>query len=162
MNTRLQVEHPVTEMTTGIDIVQQQLRVARGEPLPMQQASAQSTGHAFECRINAEDPSSFTPSPGQIIEWSAPGGFGVRVDSHAGPGYRVPPYYDSLIAKLIVHGATRDDALARMRVALSEMHIGGIQTNLPLHQAIFEDPAFNAGQTDIHHLERWLARREAE
>jgi acetyl-CoA carboxylase biotin carboxylase subunit len=161
MNTRLQVEHPVTEMTTGIDIVQQQLRVARGEQLSLEQDAVQCTGHALECRINAEDPSSFVPSPGRITDWSVPGGFGVRVDSHAGAGYRVPPYYDSMIAKLVVHGATREDALVRMRQALREMHVGGIQTNLPLHRDILEDPAFNSGQVDIHHLERWLARKEA-
>jgi acetyl-CoA carboxylase biotin carboxylase subunit len=161
MNTRLQVEHPVTEMTTGIDIVQYQLRVARGEKLSLEQASVPCTGHAFECRINAEDPGNFAPSPGRIAEWNVPGGFGVRVDSHAGAGYCVPPYYDSLIAKLIVHGANREDALARMRLALHEVHIGGIRTNLPLHQAILEDPAFNAGEVDIHHLERWLAGRVA-
>jgi acetyl-CoA carboxylase biotin carboxylase subunit len=161
MNTRLQVEHPVTEMTTGIDIVQHQLRVARGEKLSFEQDSVQCTGHAFECRINAEDPSSFTPSPGLISEWIMPGGFGVRVDSHAGAGYRVPPYYDSMIAKLIVHGGTREDALTRMRLALREMRIGGIRTNLPLHQAILDDPAFSAGGVDIHHLERWLDRRGA-
>ncbi|MBV8912200.1 MAG: acetyl-CoA carboxylase biotin carboxylase subunit [Acetobacteraceae bacterium] len=157
MNTRIQVEHPVTEVTTGIDIVQHQLRVARGEKLSLRQDAIACTGHAFECRINAEDPSSFTPSPGRITEWSVPGGFGVRVDTHAGAGYRVPPYYDSMIAKLIVHGTTREDALARMRLALHEMRIGGIQTNLALHQAILEDPAFSRGQVDIHHLERWLA-----
>ncbi len=159
MNTRIQVEHPVTEMTTGIDIVQHQLRMARGECLSFDQASVVCRGHAFECRINAEDPDSFTPSPGRIAEWTMPGGFGVRVDSHAGTGYRVPPFYDSMIAKLVVHGATREDALTRLRLALSEMAIGGIRTNLPLHQAVLEDPAFNAGGVDIHHLERWLARR---
>ena len=161
MNTRVQVEHPVTEMTTGIDIVQQQLRVARGEKLSIEQDAIECRGHAFECRINAEDPNSFTPSPGRITEWTIPGGFGVRVDSHAGAGYHVPPYYDSLIAKLIVHGATREDALARMRLALQEIQIGGIQTNLALHRAILEDPAFIAGEVDIHHLERWLLERRA-
>ena len=161
MNTRIQVEHPVTEMTTGIDIVQHQLRVARGEKLSFEQGAVGCRGHAFECRINADDPNSFTPSPGRIAEWTMPGGFGVRVDSHAGTGYHVPSYYDSMIAKLIVHGESREDALARMRLALHEMQIGGIQTNLPLHRAILEDPAFSAGGVDIHHLERRLIRRRA-
>jgi acetyl-CoA carboxylase, biotin carboxylase subunit len=159
MNTRLQVEHPVTEMTAGIDIVQQQLRVARGERLAIEQSQIACHGHALECRINAENPDTFAPSPGLIGEWVLPGGFGVRVDTHAGPGYRVPPYYDSMIAKLIVHGATRDDALTRMRAALDEMRVGGIATNLPLHRQIVRDPAFVAGGIDIHHLERWLAQR---
>ncbi len=161
MNTRLQVEHPVTEMTTGIDIVQHQLRVARGETLSLTQDLISCVGHAVECRINAEDPSTFAPSPGRITEWRVPGGFGVRVDSHAGAGYQVPPYYDSMIAKLIVHGASRDDALARMRLALSEMQVGGIKTNLPLHRAILDDTAFSDGPVDIHHLERWLEQRAA-
>ena len=161
MNTRLQVEHPVTEMTTGIDIVQHQLRVARGEALSLAQDLIGCVGHAVECRINAEDPGSFAPSPGQISEWRVPGGFGVRVDSHAGAGYRVPPYYDSMIAKLIVHGTNRGDALARMRLALSEMQVGGIKTNLPLHRAILDDTAFSDGPVDIHHLERWLEQRAA-
>jgi acetyl-CoA carboxylase, biotin carboxylase subunit len=159
MNTRLQVEHPVTEMTAGIDIVQQQLRVARGERLAIEQSDIACRGHALECRINAENPDTFAPSPGLIGDWVLPGGYGVRVDTHAGPGYRVPPYYDSMIAKLIVHGATRDDALVRMRAALDEMRIGGIATNLPLHRQIVRDPAFVAGGVDIHHLERWLAQR---
>jgi acetyl-CoA carboxylase, biotin carboxylase subunit len=159
MNTRLQVEHPVTEMTAGIDIVQQQLLVARGERLSIAQSDITCHGHALECRINAENPETFAPSPGLIDEWTLPGGFGVRVDTHAGPGYRVPPYYDSMIAKLIVHGATRDDALARMRAALDEMQVGGIATNLPLHRQILRDPGFVEGGVDIHHLERWLAQR---
>ena len=156
MNTRLQVEHPVTEMTTGIDIVQQQIRVARGERLSLRQADVTCHGHAFECRINAENPATFAPSPGLITGWALPGGYGVRVDSHAGAGYRVPPYYDSMIAKLIVHGATREDALERMRLALAEMRVDGIATNLALHRRIVEDEAFAAGGVDIHHLERWL------
>ena len=156
MNTRLQVEHPVTEMVTGIDLVQHQVRVARGERLAFTQAEIGCTGHALECRVNAEDPDSFAPSPGRIEDWAVPGGFGVRVDSHAGPGYAVPPYYDSMIAKLIVHGTDRADALARMRVALSEMRAGGIRTNLPLHRALLDDPGFVAGGVDIHHLERRL------
>jgi acetyl-CoA carboxylase biotin carboxylase subunit len=161
MNTRLQVEHPVTEMTSGIDIVQWQLRVARGEPLAFGQSAVPCHGHAIECRINAEDPENFAPSPGRIDEWHMPGGFGVRVDSHAGPGYRVPPYYDSLIAKLIVHGNTRDEALRGLRAALAETRIGGIRTNLALHRAILDDPGFVAGCVDIHHLERWLQQRRA-
>jgi acetyl-CoA carboxylase biotin carboxylase subunit len=156
MNTRLQVEHPVTEMTTDIDIVQQQIRVARGERLTLTQAEIACSGHALECRINAENPETFAPSPGLITGWVLPGGFGVRVDSHASVGYRVPPYYDSMIAKLIVHGATREDALERMRLALSEMRVDGIATNLPLHRRIAQEPGFAAGGVDIHHLERWL------
>jgi acetyl-CoA carboxylase, biotin carboxylase subunit len=159
MNTRLQVEHPVTEMTAGIDIVQQQLRMARGERLQIEQSEIGCAGHALECRINAENPETFAPSPGLIGEWVLPGGFGVRVDTHAGPGYRVPPYYDSMIAKLIVHGATREDALARMRAALDEMRVSGIATNLPLQRQIVRDAAFAEGAVDIHHLERWLAQR---
>ena len=161
MNTRLQVEHPVTEMTTGIDIVQHQIRVARGERLAFTQAEVGCTGHAIECRINAEDPESFAPSPGRIDAWSMPGGFGVRIDSHAGPGYRVPPYYDSMIAKLIVQGRDRADAVDRMRLALSEMRVGGIRTNLPLHRAMLDDLGFREGGIDIHHLERWLRGRAA-
>jgi acetyl-CoA carboxylase biotin carboxylase subunit len=161
MNTRLQVEHPVTEMTTGIDIVQQQLRVARGERLALAQADVRCQGHAIECRINAENPDTFAPSPGRITGWQLPGGFGVRVDSHANAGYRVPPYYDSMIAKLIAHGSTRADALERMRLALAEMHVEGISTNVPLHREILRDDGFAAGGVDIHHLERWLHQRSA-
>jgi acetyl-CoA carboxylase biotin carboxylase subunit len=161
MNTRLQVEHPVTEMTTGIDIVQQQIRVARGERLALSQADIRCEGHAFECRINAENPETFAPSPGRITDWVLPGGFGVRVDSHASAGYRVPPYYDSMIGKLIVHGATRADALTRLRLALAEMQVGGIATNLPLHRRIVDEPGFAGGGVDIHHLERWLQQGSA-
>jgi acetyl-CoA carboxylase, biotin carboxylase subunit len=161
MNTRLQVEHPVTEMTSGIDIVQQQLRVARGEALTISQADIVCQGHALECRINAENPDTFTPSPGRISAWQAPGGFGVRVDSHIHAGSVVPPYYDSMVAKLIVHGTSREDALARMRLALAETHIEGIDTNIPLHRQLLDDADFIAGGVDIHHLERWLARRSA-
>ncbi|WP_076998449.1 acetyl-CoA carboxylase biotin carboxylase subunit [Variovorax sp. KK3] len=161
MNTRLQVEHPVTEMTTGIDIVQQQLRVARGERLVLTQADVRCQGHAIECRINAEDPRTFAPSPGRISGWQLPGGFGVRVDSHAGAGYRVPPYYDSMIAKLVAHGSTRDDALDRMRLALAEMRVDGIATNVPLHRELLRDEGFAVGGVDIHHLERWLQQRSA-
>ena len=159
MNTRLQVEHPVTEMTTGIDIVQQQLRMARGEVLSLRQQAVQLNGHSLECRINAEDPQSFMPTPGLVQRWEVPGGFGVRVDSHVTTGYRVPPYYDSMVAKVITHGATRDEALARMRLALGEMCVEGITTNIPLHLAILDDPGFCAGGVDIHHLEHWLQHR---
>ena len=161
MNTRLQVEHPVTELTSAIDIVQQQVRVARGEKLTLAQADIPCRGHAFECRINAEDPRTFRPSPGQITDWYAPGGWGVRVDTHAQAGYRVPPFYDSMVAKLIVHGATRDDALTRLRVALDEMRVGGIATNLPLHRDLASDEGFVNGAVDIHYLERWLKQRAA-
>ena len=161
MNTRLQVEHPVTEMTAGIDIVQQQIRVAQGERLAFAQDDIGCHGHALECRINAENPDTFAPAPGLIGEWVVPGGYGVRVDSHAAAGYRVPPYYDSMIAKLIVHGATREDALARLRVALDEMRVEGIATNLPLHRQLVQDAGFAAGGVDIHHLERWLQQRGA-
>ena len=161
MNTRIQVEHPVTEETTGIDIVQLQLRVARGEALPLTQDQVACRGHALECRINAEDPDSFAPSPGWIDDWAAPGGFGVRVDTHAGPGYRMPPHYDSMVAKLIVRGSDRADAMERMRLALSEMRVGGIRTNLPLHRALLDDPGVREGGVDIHYLQRWLARRAA-
>lgn len=156
MNTRLQVEHPVTEMTAGIDIVQQQIRVARGERLTLTQANIRCRGHAFECRINAENPDSFAPSPGRITGWELPGGYGVRVDSHAGAGYTVSPHYDSMIAKLIVHGDNRADALARLRLALDEMSVSGISTNLPLHRRIASDPTFSSGAVDIHYLERRL------
>lgn len=159
MNTRLQVEHPVTEMTSGIDIVQQQLRVARGEPLTLRQDDIACRGHALECRINAEHPDTFMPSPGVITGWQLPGGYGVRVDTHAGAGYRVPSHYDSMIAKLIVHGASREDALQRMRLALDELQVDGIATNLPLHREIVRDADFETGGVDIHHLERWLRAR---
>jgi acetyl-CoA carboxylase biotin carboxylase subunit len=148
-------------MTTGIDIVQQQLRMARGERLAIAQHEVGCHGHAFECRINAEDPETFVPSPGLITGWQVPGGFGVRFDSHAGVGYRVPPYYDSMIGKLIVHGASRDDALSRMRLALSELHVDGISTNVPLHCNLVDDAGFARGGVDIHHLERWLQCRSA-
>jgi acetyl-CoA carboxylase biotin carboxylase subunit len=159
MNTRLQVEHPVTEMTSGIDVVREQIRVAQGHALSMSQADVVTRGHALECRINAEDPSTFMPCPGRISHWELPGGNGVRVDSHMSAGLTVPPYYDSLIAKVVTHGASRAEALARMRIALSEMRIEGIRTNVPLHRAVLDDNDFCAGGVDIHHLERWLARR---
>jgi len=159
MNTRIQVEHPVTEMTTGVDIVREQIRIALGSPLSLAQDDIEIHGHALECRINAENPFTFTPSPGLITRFDPPGGPGVRVDTHVFGGYAVPPYYDSLIAKVIVHGANRGNAIARMRVALSEMKVGGIETNLPLHREILADSDFAAGGSDIHHLERWLAAR---
>ena len=159
MNTRLQVEHPVTEMTSGIDVVREQIRVAQGHALSITQADILTNGHSLECRINAEDPSTFMPCPGRISHWELPGGNGVRVDSHMSADLTVPPYYDSLIAKVVTHGASRAEALARMRIALSEMRIEGIRTNVPLHRAILDDDDFCAGGVDIHHLERWLARR---
>ena len=156
MNTRVQVEHPVTEMVTGIDIVQMQIRVAAGEKLPFTQRAVQMRGHAIECRINAEDPYKFTPSPGRITTWHPPGGPGVRVDSHAYANYIVPPHYDSMIGKIITHGDTREQALARMRIALSETVIEGIQTNIPLHRELMVDAKFVEGGTSIHYLEGWL------
>ena len=156
MNTRVQVEHPVTEWVTGIDIVQMQLRIAAGEKLPIPQRNVQIRGHAIECRINAEDPYKFTPSPGRITMWHPPGGPGVRVDSHAYTNYVVPPNYDSMIGKIIVHGDTRDQALARMRTALSETVVEGIQTNIPLHRELMVDAKFIEGGTSIHYLEGWL------
>ncbi|NWJ25667.1 acetyl-CoA carboxylase biotin carboxylase subunit [Rhizobium sp. RM] len=159
MNTRLQVEHPVTEETSGVDIVQQQIRVAQGEELPMNQNDVACQGHAIECRINAEDPATFMPSAGVIAALELPTGEGVRVDTHVEAGYRVSPYYDSLIAKLIVHGRDRAEAMARTRAALAAFKLDGIATNLPLLRELFEDPAFEEGQTDIHYLEKWLKTR---
>jgi len=156
MNTRIQVEHPVTELVTGIDLVKLQLRIAAGEPLPFTQDDIQIRGHAIECRINAEDPKTFMPSPGPVKLWHAPGGPGIRVDSHIYTGYAVPPFYDSLIAKVIAHGEDRDTAIARMKNALSEMVVEGIKTNAPLHQEIFGHTAFRQGGLDIHYLERRL------
>lgn len=156
MNTRIQVEHPVTELVTGIDIVREQLRIAAGEKLSITQDDVKITGHAIECRINAEDAKTFMPSPGMINLWHPPGGPGVRVDSHIYNGYRVPPYYDSMIGKLITHGATRDIAIARMRGALNEMVIEGIKTNIALHSEILQHGAVKAGGTDIHYLEKRL------
>ncbi|HYN27541.1 MAG TPA: acetyl-CoA carboxylase biotin carboxylase subunit [Burkholderiales bacterium] len=158
MNTRVQVEHPVTEMITGIDIVKTQILVAAGQKLPFRQKDIAFRGHAIECRINAEHPYKFTPSPGRITSWHVPGGPGIRVDSHVYHGYFVPPYYDSLIGKVIAYGDTRDQAIARMRVALSEMIVEGIQTNLPLHQELMLDTAFMRGGTSIHYLEEKLAK----
>jgi acetyl-CoA carboxylase biotin carboxylase subunit len=159
MNTRIQVEHPVTELITGIDLVKAQLLIAAGERLPYVQSDIQIRGHAIECRINAEDAKTFMPSPGPIRLWHAPGGPGVRVDSHVYSGYNVPPNYDSLIGKVITHGDTRDAAIARMRNALAEMVIEGIKTNVALHQEIFNHQAFQKGGTDIHYLERRLGLR---
>ena len=156
MNTRIQVEHPVTEMVTGIDIVKEQLHIAGGQKLSIAQEDVVIRGHAIECRINAEDPRTFIPSPGTISYFHAPGGPGIRVDSHIYSSYKVPPYYDSLIAKIIAHGETREIALSKMRHALDETVIEGIKTNLPLHQDILRDTAFQKGGTTIHYLEEWL------
>ena len=158
MNTRVQVEHPVTEMITGVDIVKTQILAAAGEKLAFRQRDVSFRGHAIECRINAEHPFKFTPSPGRITTWHVPGGPGIRVDSHVYHGYFVPPYYDSLIAKVIAYGDTREQALARMRIALSEMIVDGIQTNLPLHQELMVDTSFMRGGTSIHYLEEKLAK----
>jgi acetyl-CoA carboxylase biotin carboxylase subunit len=158
MNTRLQVEHTVTEMTGGLDIVQKQIEVALGERLALTQADVVLSGHAIECRINAEDPVSFTPSAGRITRWDLPGGPGVRVDSHIACGDVVSPHYDSLIAKLVAHGANRQDALNRAQTALSEMKVEGISTNIALHREILQDDAFRAGGVTIHHLEKRLAQ----
>jgi acetyl-CoA carboxylase biotin carboxylase subunit len=159
MNTRVQVEHPVTEMITGIDIVKEQLRVASGEKLGYRQKDIEFRGHAFECRINAEDPKNFRPSPGKITAWHAPGGPGVRVDSHVYAGYTVPPNYDSLIGKIITHGPARDIAAARMRNALNELACEGITTNTALHRDLFQDTNFLRGGTDIHYLEKKLGMK---
>ena len=156
MNTRVQVEHPVTEMVTGVDIVREQLRVAAGEPLRYKQEDIVIRGHAMECRINAEDPKTFLPSPGCITQYHAPGGPGIRVDSHVYNNYVVPPYYDSMIAKLIAYGEDREVAMTRMRIALSEMVVDGIKTNIPLHLEIFDDVAFREGGVNIHYLEKKL------
>jgi acetyl-CoA carboxylase biotin carboxylase subunit len=162
MNTRVQVEHPVTEMVTGVDIVQEQIRVAAGEKLKHRQRDIEVRGHAIECRINAEDPFNFTPSPGKITSYHPPGGPGIRVDSHAYHGYFVPPYYDSMIGKVIAYGENRDQALRRMRIALSEMVVEGISTNIALHQELLSDTSVIRGGVSIHYLERKLAERAAE
>ncbi len=156
MNTRLQVEHPVTEMITGIDVVKEQIRIAMGFPLPFKQENITERGHAIECRINAEDARTFIPSPGKISLWHPPGGPGIRVDSHIYTGYEVPPFYDSMIAKIIAHASTRKSAIDRMRIALSEMVIEGIKTNQKLHLEIMQHNAFKKGSTDIHYLEKRL------
>ena len=156
MNTRVQVEHPVTELITGIDIVQEQIKIAAGEKLAFRQRDVEFRGHAIECRINAEDPFKFTPSPGKILAWYTPGGPGIRVDSHVYAGYTVPANYDSMIGKLISYGKTRDQAIRRMRIALSEMVVDGVKTNIPLHREMMVDPKFNLGGTSIHYLEHRL------
>jgi len=157
MNTRLQVEHPVTEMITGLDLVQLQIRIADGEKLPFRQRDIELRGHAIECRINAEDPYRFTPSPGKITSYHPPGGPGIRVDTHVYAGYTVPPNYDSMVGKVIAYGATREQAIRRMRIALSEMAVEGIQTNIPLHLELLHDLRFMRGGTSIHYLEQKLA-----
>ncbi|MEJ2142065.1 MAG: acetyl-CoA carboxylase biotin carboxylase subunit [Gammaproteobacteria bacterium] len=159
MNTRVQVEHPVTEMITGVDIVKEQLLIASGEPLSYKQDDIVIRGHAMECRLNAEDPVNFMPSPGTIKSYHAPGGMGIRVDTHIYNGYKVPPYYDSMIGKLISYGPTRDVAMARMRIALSEVVIDGIKTNVPLQEELFNDGAFKQGGTNIHYLEKLLEQK---
>ena len=156
MNTRVQVEHPVTELVTGVDIVKEQLKIAAGEKLSFRQEDVILRGHAVECRINAEDPRTFMPSPGKVDLWHPPGGPGIRVDSHLYSGYTVPPFYDSLIAKVIAHGDDRESAIARMSIALSEMVVDGIKTNIPLHRELCQDAAFRLGGTDIHYLEKKL------
>jgi acetyl-CoA carboxylase biotin carboxylase subunit len=160
MNTRVQVEHPVTEMITGVDIVQEQVRVAAGEKLRLRQRDIEFRGHALECRINAEDPFKFTPSPGRITAYHPPGGPGIRVDSHVYQGYAVPPHYDSMIGKVIAYGDTREQAIRRMRIALSEMVVEGIKTNIPLHQELLLDARFIEGGTSIHYLEQKLAAKQ--
>ncbi len=160
MNTRVQVEHPVTEMITGVDIVREQLRIASDLPLAYKQEDIKINGHAIECRINAEDPDNFMPSPGTITAYHAPGGPGIRVDTHIYNGYRVPPYYDSMIGKVISHGETRDVAIARMRTALNEMVVEGIKVNVPLQQELINDAGFQAGSTNIHYLEKKLEEKE--
>jgi acetyl-CoA carboxylase biotin carboxylase subunit len=160
MNTRVQVEHPVTEMITGVDIVQEQIHIAAGEKLRMRQKDIQLRGHAMECRINAEDPYRFTPSPGKITSYHPPGGPGIRVDSHVYQGYTVPPNYDSMVGKVIAYGASREQAMSRMRIALSEMVVEGIQTNIPLHRELLNDTRFIRGGVSIHYLEQKLAQEQ--
>jgi acetyl-CoA carboxylase biotin carboxylase subunit len=158
MNTRLQVEHPVTEMVCGVDLVREQIRIAAGERLGYTQEEVRFSGHAIECRITAEHPETFAPSPGRVNTYHAPGGLGVRVDSALYSGYTVPPHYDSLVAKLVVHAPTRAQAIARTRRALDEMVVDGIETTLPLHRRIMDDPEFQKGDYTIHWLERFVAR----
>jgi len=157
MNTRIQVEHPVTELVTGVDLIQAQIRVAQGEKLWIDQSQVNPRGCAIECRINAENPKTFVPSPGEIKRWHVPGGPGVRIDSHCYAGYKVPPNYDSMIGKLITYGVTRESALARMRIALSEMAVDGILTNIPMQRRILDDKVFSAGEHHIHYLAQMLA-----
>ncbi len=159
MNTRVQVEHPVSELISGVDIIKEQLRIAEGQPLSFKQSDIELRGHAIECRINAEDPETFIPSPGAISRYHAPGGPGVRLDSHIYNGYKVPPYYDSMIGKLITYGENRDVAIARMQMALDEIVIDGIKTNIPLQRDIIADENFHRGGTNIHYLEKKLANR---
>ena len=159
MNTRLQVEHPVTEAITGIDLVREQIRIAAGLPLSFTQEDVVFEGHSIECRINAENPRTFTPSPGRVTDFHAPGGLGVRLDSAVYAGWTIPPYYDSLIGKLIVHGRDRDEAVARMSRSLLEMVVGGVETTIPLFQDLLAEPDIRAGDYDIHWLERWMARQ---
>ena len=160
MNTRLQVEHPVTEEITGIDLVREQIRVAQGLELNYDQSDVHFKGHSIECRINAENPKTFAPSPGKVIDFHAPGGMNTRLDSALYAGYSIPPYYDSLIGKLIVWGNTREGAILRLRRALGEMVISGVQTTIPLHEALLDDPDFQKGDYNIHWLEKWLAEQE--
>ncbi|MEE4296282.1 MAG: acetyl-CoA carboxylase biotin carboxylase subunit [Wenzhouxiangella sp.] len=156
MNTRIQVEHPVTECVTGIDLIREQIRIAAGEPLGISQQDVELTGHAIECRINAEDPERFLPRPGRVEAFHAPGGPGIRVDSHIYDGYSIPPHYDSMIGKLIAHAESRPAAIARMRVALDELVLRGVVTNLPLHQRLMVDSGFRRGGSNIHYLEKLL------
>lgn len=159
MNTRIQVEHPVTEMVTGIDLIREQIRVAAGHKLSLKQADIKPQGWSIECRLNAENPQTFSPSPGKITDFHPPGGFGVRFDSAIYTGYSVPPYYDSLVGKLIVHGPTREDAIMRLKHALNEMVIAGIETTIPLHRALMDEEDFRSGEYNIRWLEQWLAER---
>jgi acetyl-CoA carboxylase biotin carboxylase subunit len=162
MNTRLQVEHPVTEAITGMDLVREQIRIAEGKPLSVKQEDLEFRGHAIECRINAEDARTFAPSPGTVKSFHAPGGMHVRVDSGIYAGYRIPPYYDSMIAKLIVYGRDRAGCIRRLRRALEEFVIEGVKTTIPLHQALIEDPEFQRGDYTIKWLEDWLAREKED
>jgi acetyl-CoA carboxylase biotin carboxylase subunit len=162
MNTRIQVEHPVTEMITGIDLIAEQIRVAYGEPLSLKKDKIRLRGHSIEIRINAEDPESFIPSPGKITQFHAPGGLGVRFDSAIYTGYSIPPYYDSMIGKLIVHGRNRDEAIQRMRRAIIETVVEGVKTTLPLHEWIFSQEAFIDGSYNIHWLEKTLEAKAQE
>jgi len=156
MNTRIQVEHPVSEMVTGIDLIKEQIRVCAGEKLSIKQEDVKLNGHAIECRINAEDPKTFMPSPGLVTNFHAPGGLGVRVDSHLYSGYTVPPYYDSMVAKIITHAPTRREALKRMAGALDELIVSGIKTNTPLQMDLVRDEGFLEGGVNIHYLEKKL------
>jgi acetyl-CoA carboxylase biotin carboxylase subunit len=160
MNTRLQVEHPITEAVTGIDLVREQIRIAAGGPLALRQKDIQFHGHAIECRVNAENPETFAPSPGKITEYHPPGGLGVRVDSGLYAGYSIPPFYDSMVAKLIVSGPSRNECLMRLRRSLEEFVIGGIETTIPLHQKIIQQPEFIDGEYNIHWLEKLVGLKK--